>query len=212
MGNFSGFAALRLVVSGLACRRGEAVLFSGLGFEVGPGSLLVLRGANGAGKTTLLHTIAGLVRPEAGRMVFDGLDAEQRSGTALHLVGHQTGIKPRLTLTENLEFWAALNGPGLGTGAALEAVGLADLGWLDAGHLSAGQSRRLALARLLVSRRPLWLLDEPTATLDSAGEALVGKLLNAHLRQGGLAIAATHQALVLEAPLVATTLWLGERP
>jgi heme exporter protein A len=203
------FPPLRLVGSGLAVIRGERLLFEGLDLAVASGQALLLRGPNGAGKSSLLAVLAGLSRPERGSVFLDGLDPEARMGTALHLVGHASGVKPRLTLAENLAFWAALNGAGESVADALMTVGLGALGWLEAGNLSAGQTRRLALARLLVSRRPLWLLDEPTASLDAEGEALVGALLSGHLAHGGLAVVATHQALALPAGAPCETLLLG---
>jgi heme exporter protein A len=187
------------------------VLFEGLGFRLGAGAALMLRGPNGSGKSSLIACLAGLARPAAGTIAIEGLDAETRPGTALHLVGHLAAVRPRLTLAETLAFWAALNGPGESPASALETVGLAGLGWLEAGHLSAGQTRRLALARLLVSHRPLWLLDEPTASLDAEGEALVGRLLAGHLAAGGLAVVATHQDIALPAGLMPSVLDLGAR-
>ncbi|MEO6012683.1 MAG: heme ABC exporter ATP-binding protein CcmA [Devosia sp.] len=176
-------------VSGLALSRGERRLFSGISFAVAPGELLLVRGPNGAGKSSLLLTLAGILRAEAGTILWPGGDETPK----LHFVGHLSGVKGRLTLTENLRFWRAVNGAdGLGVEEALEAVGLGGLGAIEAGHLSAGQTRRLALARLQVSRRSVWLLDEPTASLDAAGDGLVSRLIAEHLAQGGAAIAATH--------------------
>ena len=179
------------------------LLFSGLDLTVRAGELLLVRGPNGAGKSSLLLTIYGILRPEAGQIAWAGEEPP-----LLHLLGHAAGVKARLTLVENLRFWQALNGAtGLAPQAALEAVGLGSLGGLDAGYLSAGQTKRLSLARLLVSHRDIWLLDEPLASLDAAGDRLVVDLLAAHLARGGAAIAATHddiagatQTLVLERP------------
>jgi len=195
--------AALLTVRGLALRRGVTLLFSGLDLTVCAGELLLVRGPNGAGKSSLLLTIYGILRPEAGQIVWSGEEPP-----LLHLLGHAAGVKARLTLIENLRFWQALNGAtGLAPQAALEAVGLGALGGLDAGYLSAGQTKRLSLARLLVSHRDIWLLDEPLASLDAAGDRLVVDLLAAHLARGGAAIAATHddiagatQTLVLERP------------
>ncbi|RUT30026.1 heme ABC exporter ATP-binding protein CcmA [Arsenicitalea aurantiaca] len=192
--------ARTLTVSGLACRRGERLLFTGLNVSLSAGEALLLRGPNGAGKTTLLHALAGIVTPEAGTITIEGRDPEARPGTDLHLIGHLPGIKARLTVQENLAFWAAINGGNGAVEAALETVGLGAIPRLQAGHLSAGQTRRLALGRLLVSPRPIWLLDEPTAALDTAGEALVGRLIDAHLDAGGMMIAATHHDLALSRP------------
>ena len=202
------FPPLTLHAEGLACGRGGVALTSDLAFSVAPGHCLLLRGPNGSGKTTLLLTLAGIVPPLAGSFALLGADSE--AGPQLHYCGHRNAIKPRLTVGENLDFWRAVNGAtGTTTTAALDEVGLGRLVDLDAGYLSAGQSRRLALARLLVSQRPLWLLDEPTAALDSAGHELVSKLIDRHLDMGGLAIAATHDPITLPGPGRLHTLLLG---
>ena len=188
-----------ITVTGLTVRRGERTLFKGLDFVVPQGAVLAVRGANGAGKTTLLLVLAGIIRADAGRIDFAGRDpATVRPGADIHLFGHLPALKPRLTVAENLRFWALVSGAtGMSVGAALGEVGLGAIAALDAGYLSAGQSRRLALARLLVSLRPIWLLDEPTAALDAAGEALVGRLIDRHRDGGGIVIAATHHDLML---------------
>ncbi len=193
--------------TGLAVLRGERLLFRDLGFTIGMGEALVLTGPNGSGKTSLLAVLSGTLRPDAGSVEFEGRDPERRPGTDLHAIGYRTAIKPRLSALENLQFWARLMGgdPGLAA-RALDAVGLAHAADLDAGYLSAGQSRRLSLARLLVAPRPVWLLDEPTAALDTEGEALVGRLVDAHLADGGLAVIATHHDLGLAAPTVSVRL------
>ena len=199
-----------LKVSDLACRRGERVLFAGLHFAVGPGEILLLRGPNGVGKSTLLLALAGIFRPEIGTVAIDGRSDAESPGTDLHLLGHRSAVKGRLDVRENLKFWSLLNGgdPAL-IEPTLAAVGLVDLGHLDAAYLSAGQTRRLAIARLLVADRPIWLLDEPTAALDSDGELLVGTLIDAHLLRGGLVVAATHHDLPLHSQAVRRTLVLG---
>lgn len=203
------FSPLSLRATGLVCGRGGMALTAALGFSVKAGQCLLLRGPNGAGKTTLLLTLAGIVPPMGGRFDLDGADAEAQ---CLHYCGHRNAIKPRLTVLENLQFWAAVNGPtGVAPDAALQEVGLAALAELDAGYLSAGQMRRLALARLLVSMRPLWLLDEPTAALDIDGHALVTRLLDRHLDRGGVAIAATHDPITLPDSSRMETLVLGAR-
>ena len=182
---------ISLEVQGLAVGHGEIVLARDLSFSVPAGSGLLLRGPNGAGKSTLLLTLAGLLHPIAGAIAVVGHDPEQ--GPALHHCGHHNAVRPRLSVFETLAFWAAINGPtGIDAASALDRVGLGRIAGLDAGYLSAGQQRRLVLARLLVSSRPIWLLDEPTAALDTEGQALLAALLKEHLAGGGLAVIATH--------------------
>lgn len=201
--------ARTITVTDLACRRGERLLFSGLNFAVPPGELLLLRGPNGVGKTTLLLSLAGVVRPEAGSIAVVGRSSEDRPGADLHLLSHQPATKARLTVRENLAFWADLfAGERHLVVPALEAAGLGAIADLEAGHLSAGQTRRLSLARLLVADRPIWLLDEPTSALDSQGEELVLRLLDAHLKRGGIAVAATHHDISLLPPANVRTLAL----
>jgi heme exporter protein A len=198
-----------ITVAALSCRRGEQTLFADLQFTVPPGELLLLRGPNGVGKTTLLLALAGIIRPESGSISVTGRHPDDRPGTDLHLFGHQPATKARLSVCENLRFWADMFGGDRALiDRALEAVGLAHIAGLEAGYLSAGQTRRLGLARLLVADRPIWLLDEPTAALDSQGEQLVLGLIDAHLRRGGIAIAATHHDMHLAPPAKVMTLTL----
>lgn len=179
-----------LTVRDLALSRGGRRLFENLAFTVRSGSLLLLRGPNGAGKSSLLLALAGVLRPDAGSLDWGG------EPPPLHLLAHAAGVKSRLTLSENLDFWQRVNGgTGIAPAAALDRVGLGGLGHLDAGYLSAGQTRRLALARLLVTDRKLWLLDEPTAALDTAGDTLVAALVAGRLASGGAVIAATHDEI-----------------
>jgi heme exporter protein A len=190
-------------VRGLTVRRGERLLFEALDFDLTPGNLLLVRGPNGVGKSTLLMTLAGIVRAEAGTV-------EGIGGTDLHLLNYQSGLKPRLSVGENLKFWRDMNGrTGLGPEEALDRVGIGPLEGLETGYLSSGQLRRLSLARLLVSRRPIWLLDEPSAALDAAGEALLGRLIDAHRATGGMTIIATHHDLPLAEPRGVETLVLA---
>ncbi|MBE7732662.1 heme ABC exporter ATP-binding protein CcmA [Devosia faecipullorum] len=202
------FSQLFLKAQGLACGRGDNVLASGIAIDLAPGAGLLLRGPNGSGKSTLLLTLAGLLPKLDGTIEFVGRDPE--AGPFLHYCGHKNAVRPRLSVAQTLDFWIAINGDhGLARDAALAEVGLGKAANLDAGYLSAGQQRRLALARLLVSPRPLWLLDEPSAALDRDGAALLARLLAHHLAQGGLAIIATHDDIAV--PGLAT-LTLGARP
>lgn len=187
-----------LAARDLAARRGERVVFAGLSLDAAPGEALLLLGANGAGKTTLLRLLAGLLRPEAGAVEWDGEDvAADRVGHARRTrwLGSLDAIKPALTPREDLGFWARLHG-GDPT-AALAATGLSALADLPCRVLSAGQRRRLALARLTLGDAALWLLDEPTLGLDAASVARLGGAFAAHRARGGIVVAATH----LELPL-----------
>ena len=180
----------------LAAFRGERLVFRDLSFRVQRGGALVLAGPNGSGKSTLLRLLAGLVRPAAGALLWDGADALAdlaEHGARLAYVGHQDAVKPGLTAAENLGFASR----GRGGEAALDALGLAPLAALPARMLSAGQKRRLALARLALGSAPLWLLDEPTLGLDAASVARFGALLAAQRARGGVVIAATHLPLPL---------------
>lgn len=187
---------LRLKTFSLSVGRGETTLAANINLSVGGGSGLVLRGPNGVGKSTLLLTLAGLIDPLSGSLDYDGHDPE--NGPAAHYCGHRNAIRPRLTVLETLRFWRDLNGnAALDPEAALRRVGLSRQAKLDAEYLSAGQQRRLALARLLVSARPVWLLDEPTSALDAAGQLLLAELITAHLSQGGLAVIASHDTIAV---------------
>jgi len=181
-----------LTASGLTLSRGGRELFTGLDLDLRAGTALLVRGPNGAGKSSLLLALAEILRLDGGRIGWRDGDETPPS----HLLAHATGLKASLTVGENLHFWRTLNGPtGLTVIAALDAVGLGGLEAVSAGHLSAGQGKRLALARLLVSRRLVWLLDEPTAALDASGQTLLGRLIADHLRGGGGAIIATHDEI-----------------
>jgi heme exporter protein A len=186
---------MRLIVEHLAQTRGNRTLFRDLSFSVASGEVLVLTGPNGTGKTTLLRMLAGLIQPEAGTVTLDGGDAERSVGEQAHLVGHNNAIKAQLTVAENAAAWAAILGGAEDIGSALDALDLTALAAIPTQFLSAGQKRRLGLVRLLVAPRPLWLLDEPTVSLDVASTARVAGLVRAHIANGGLAIAATHVPL-----------------
>jgi heme exporter protein A len=184
-----------LSVRDLTVKRGERTLFAGLSFDAAPGDAVLVRGPNGAGKTSLLLALAGFVRPESGTVSYGERGELAR---AIHLMLPLPGLKAKLGVAENLGFWRTVNGAdGVEVEPALDRVGLGGLGGLEAGHLSTGQLRRLALARLLVTRRPLWLLDEPTSALDTQGDALVADLIGAHRADGGMVVAATHHDLAL---------------
>jgi heme exporter protein A len=187
-----------LAAEDVAVFRGEKLIFRDLSLRVAAGGALVLAGPNGSGKSTLLRLLAGLVRPAAGRLLWDGADALSDladHGRRVAYLGHLDAVKMGLTVTENLGFSAAVSGRPIV--AALEALGLAALADLPARMLSAGQKRRLALSRLVLSAAPLWLLDEPTLGLDTASIGRFGALLAAHRAGGGMVVAATHVPLPL---------------
>jgi heme exporter protein A len=189
-----------LTAEKLVCVRGDKRLFEGLSFRVTAGQALAVEGANGAGKTSLLRLIAGFLTPAAGRLVVKSADGEsddgEERGKLIGWLGHLDGLKPQLTVQEQLSFFAHLYGKAAES-SLLEQVGLSRQADLPCRYLSAGQRRRLALARLLASARPLWLLDEPFAALDRSGQALVAQLMARHCGEGGIIIAATHDPLGL---------------
>jgi heme exporter protein A len=191
---------MQLLGSDLVCVRGGRQVFDGLSFAVDAGSALLVSGANGAGKTSLLRMVAGLLRAEAGRIELRAGDPELTTAEQAHFLGHQDALKPALTVAENLQFWSRyLGDDGSESSGALDTVGLGGLADLPAGYLSAGQRRRLSMARLLAVKRPIWLLDEPTAALDSSGQVRLADLMHQHLAGGGMIIAATHGPLGIEA-------------
>jgi heme exporter protein A len=191
---------LRLTGIDLRCVRGGREIFSGLGFTVAAGGALAVTGRNRAGKTTLLRLIAGLLPAAGGRLTLQGGEDDLTLAEQAHYLGHRDALKPALTVAENLLFFRDFpGGRQTRTEAALEAVGLARIADLPAAYLSAGQRRRLSIARLLVLERPLWLLDEPTAALDAAGQRAFADVMARHLAGGGLIIAATHGPLGIPA-------------
>jgi heme exporter protein A len=196
---------IRLSGHDLACVRGGREVFDRVNFAVAAGEALAVTGRNGAGKTTLLRLIAGLLEPAGGRLELTGGAPEATLPEQAHYLGHRDALKPALSVRENLEFWYAFLGGRDASAAsapsaasALEAVGLDGLAGLPAAYLSAGQRRRLAIARLVAAPRPIWLLDEPTAALDTAGQQRLAELMRAHLAGGGIIVAATHGPLGLE--------------
>jgi len=192
---------MRLRAWDLAIERGGRPLFSGLSLEVEQGSALIVTGPNGAGKSSLLRALSGFLPLQAGGFALEGGDAERTLGEEAHYLGHADALKGALTANENLSFWAgALGGEPSreASRAALARVGLAHVIDFPARVLSAGQKRRVALARLLVAERPLWLLDEPTAALDAAAQTAFAAIMRVHLDSGGLIVAATHAPLGLD--------------
>jgi heme exporter protein A len=190
---------MRLSATDLACRRGGREVFASISFSVAAGESLTIRGRNGAGKSSLLRMIVGLVRIAGGQLSLQGGDPELSLGEQAHYLGHLDALKPSLSVEENLRFWSAfLGAAAVDFSAPLRAVGLEALTDLPAAYLSAGQRRRLSIARLLAVQRPLWLLDEPTSTLDAAAQARLGEIMQAHLAGGGIILAATHGPLQLE--------------
>lgn len=201
-----------VILRDIQCVRGERTLFDGLNLELGPGAGLLVQGPNGSGKTSLLRVIAGYLPPQAGTIEVKG-GAEDAAATQLHFLGHKDGLKPPLTVRDQLAFWGLmLGGPESKDKSvitsALSHWGLAGLADLPCGVLSAGQARRLALARLLVAERPIWLLDEPTAPLDEHGLAVFEQTIAGHRAKGGIAIVATHRSITMPD---AQVLALGER-
>jgi heme exporter protein A len=193
-----GEALMMLIADGLTSIRGGRTLFSALAVNVDAGEALVVTGPNGSGKTTLIRTIAGFLKPAAGEIRLEQGDPERSLPEQCHYVGHRNSIKASLTVEENAAFWSAfLGGAATRVDGALAAFGLDRLQDTPAAYLSAGQRRRLGLARLLLADRALWLLDEPTASLDHVAKRMLTTVIEAHLRAGGLVVAATHEPLAL---------------
>jgi heme exporter protein A len=189
---------LRLSGTGLGCIRGSRSVFESLNFQLASGQALALVGPNGSGKSSLLRLIAGLLHPAEGEITLTGGEPEATVAEQAHYLGHLDAFKPALTVGENLAFWIHYLGSGAGIGPALAAVGLETLSDLPAAYLSAGQRRRLSLARLIAAPRPIWLLDEPTSALDTAGQERLAELMRGHLAGGGMIMAATHGPLGIE--------------
>lgn len=181
---------------GLGCQRGGRLVFDRLDFSLTSGGVLILKGPNGSGKSSLLRTMATLVRPARGALLWDGApvmgDAQAHAGN-LHYVGHADAAKPAMTAEELLRFWSGMRGAnGISVSAALERFGIGHRADFPARYLSSGQKRRLALARLLVSEAPLWILDEPTVGLDVDGVTALEAAIATHRNRGGMIVAATH--------------------
>jgi heme exporter protein A len=194
-----------LSLENIALERGERRIAGGITARVAGGAALLLQGPNGSGKSTLLRVLAGLLPPAEGAVKWDGADvarAPEAHRARLCYLGHQDALKAGLTALENLQFWARFAANARDAAAALAAFGLARLADRPARTLSAGQKRRLALARLALSEAPLWLLDEPVTALDAEARAMFAALLGRHLAKGGLAVIATHEPLATGAAVL----------
>lgn len=206
-----GIMLTAVEIKDLSLSRGERVLFQGLSLRLSAGEAMALTGANGAGKTSLLRAVAGFIRPDSGAITFGGADGEALDSEAarrdgVHLLGHLEGLKPIRTARQEFDFqtdW--LGGTGVAREAAIARLALAPLLDLETRKLSAGQKRRLSLARLVAAPRALWLLDEPLAPLDERWRAVAAELMAAHLASGGMILAAVHDPL----PVPARALDLG---
>jgi heme exporter protein A len=190
---------MRLSASELACHRGGRDVFARVSFSVASGEALTISGRNGTGKSSLLRSLIGLLRPAAGRLTLEGGDPDLSIAEQAHYLGHLDALKGALSVAENLRFWAGYFGAGsVEIHDPLEAVGLAALADLPAAYLSAGQRRRLSIARLIAVPRPIWLLDEPASTLDAAAQQRLADLMRGHLAGGGLIMAASHGPIGLD--------------
>ena len=189
-----------IIADSLTVSRGERVLFRDLSFHIAPGEAVALTGANGAGKTTLLRTLAGFIRPDAGTVTFADIDPAEARAHRIHWLGHLDGLKTGRRAREELDFQARWSGAEAdGIAAAIAGLALEPLLDLEVRKLSAGQRRRLAFARLIAAPRPLWLLDEPFAPLDTRWRAALGLMMQAHLDRGGAILAAVHDPLPVPA-------------
>jgi heme exporter protein A len=189
---------MELQAEGLACNRGGREVFRNVSFKVAAGEALIVTGRNGTGKSSLLRMIAGLVRVAAGRLTLNGGVADTPIAEQAHYLGHQDAMKASLTVAENLQFWTRFLGSRNDFSPALELLGLAPLADLPAAFLSAGQRRRLSIARIVAVTRPVWLLDEPTSALDTPSQTRLSEIMRGHLAGGGIIVAAAHGAIGLD--------------
>lgn len=196
---------MRLSGHGLRCVRGGREVFSGLDVTANSGQAVAITGPNGAGKTSLLRLVAGLLAMAGGSIGLEGGDADLTLPEQAHYLGHRDALKPALSVSENLAFWRKFLGGGASresdadAAQAITTVGLGHVAHLPAAYLSAGQRRRLSIARLLAVNRPVWLLDEPTSALDTAGQSAFTAIMTGHLAGGGIVLAATHTPLGIPA-------------
>lgn len=205
-------APLRFSCEGLTCERGPRELFSGLGFSLLEGGLLLVTGANGAGKSTLLATLAGLLSPVAGGIQFGDVpirDAADYESTCIYL-GHHNALKPEATVLENITFWARMRGEEMLIPAAIHYFGLEPYLDYPCGQLSQGWQRRVALTRLMTCPAPLWILDEPGSNLDREGQALLAELIRVRTRQRGIVIMAAHGEVAMHREVRVSVLDIGE--
>jgi heme exporter protein A len=200
---------MKLVAENLSGERAGQLIFAGIGFRLDEGEALVVTGANGSGKSTLLRVLAGLLPIASGSFALQdhqGDEENPRPAEYMHYMGHLNGLKPALSVGENLGFWQKYcPNPSASVETALEEVALAGIAHVPAAYLSTGQKRRVAIARLLVSHKPVWIVDEPTSGLDKASENLFAKLIEKHLSNGGIVVAATHQPLNLSNKVIKVT-------
>jgi heme exporter protein A len=189
---------MELQADGLTCCRGGREVFRNISFKVPAGEALIVTGRNGAGKSSLLRMIAGLVRVAAGRLSLNGGKTDTPIAEQAHYLGHQDAMKTSLTVAENLQFWTRFFGSHSDFNSAMELLDLAPLADLPAAYLSAGQRRRLSVARIVAVSRPLWLLDEPASALDAPSQTRLSEIMRSHLAGGGIIVAATHGAIGLD--------------
>jgi heme exporter protein A len=210
MGFFGLASLMRLLASNLTCIRGGREVFRDTAFNLGAGEALLVTGRNGAGKSSLLRMVAGLLRPAGGQLQLEGGHSDLNIGEQAHYLGHQDALKPALSVLENLLFWSRyLGSPKTDPAVSLATMGLASLADLPAAYLSAGQRRRLSIARLLATPRPIWLLDEPTSSLDAPAQRQLGETMRQHLSAGGIILIAAHGSVGLDG---ARELRLGANP